>query len=410
MARKPQQPKITSRDFRLALPWRRAPYGLTVVAPGVRLGYRRTKSGIGTWVAEGTDGHGKEWQKQIGAADDREAADGVHILDYWQAAERVRTTRRGVSSHVPVTLAAALDAYAKDLKARGQNPGNASVVRHHLQDHSIFDRPVSLLIGKELTDWRNSLLESGRIKTATVLRLCKSLKAALNLAARLDPRIQNRNAWHDGLSGLVDTSPTLNRVLEKSDVLILVQAAYALDLNFGLFIDVLASSGTRTSQACKLTVADLQLGTNGTPRLMMPPSRKGKKKQVANKPVPITPSLAAKLKQAAAGKAGHAPLLTRGDGIAWDPEGAELWKLFGMIATSTGIGGTAYQLRHSAIVRALLANVPIRVVAEMHHTSVSQIEKTYSAFILHHADSVARMGLLDTGESVENNVVSLRGR
>ena len=43
----------------------------------------------------------------------------------------------------------------------------------------------------------------------------------------------------------------------------------------------------------------------------------------------------------------------------------------------------------------LLANVPIRVVAATHDTSVVMIERTYSAFIADHADAVARPALLE---------------
>ena len=38
------------------------------------------------------------------------------------------------------------------------------------------------------------------------------------------------------------------------------------------------------------------------------------------------------------------------------------------------------------------------------------IEKSYSAFISDHADTVARRGLLDTGQPAAGNVVSLPGR
>ena len=56
-----------------------------------------------------------------------------------------------------------------------------------------------------------------------------------------------------------------------------------------------------------------------------------------------------------------------------------------------------YALRHSSIVRALLANVPIRIVAALHDTSVVMIEKTYSSHIADHADVVARPSLLELG-------------
>jgi hypothetical protein len=49
-----------------------------------------------------------------------------------------------------------------------------------------------------------------------------------------------------------------------------------------------------------------------------------------------------------------------------------------------------YALRHSSIVRGLMANLPVRLVAALHDTSVAMIEKHYSAFILDMADELAR--------------------
>ena len=40
------------------------------------------------------------------------------------------------------------------------------------------------------------------MKPATAVLLCKAVKAALNLAARRDRRIRNREEWRDGLSGI----------------------------------------------------------------------------------------------------------------------------------------------------------------------------------------------------------------
>ena len=71
---------------------------------------------------------------------------------------------------------------------------------------------------------------------------------------------------------------------------------------------------------------------------------------------------------------------------------------------------TLYSLRHSSIVRALLAGVPIRVVAAQHDTSVPMLERTYSQHILDHSDTVARRALLDTVQPAASNVASLPGR
>jgi hypothetical protein len=55
---------------------------------------------------------------------------------------------------------------------------------------------------------------------------------------------------------------------------------------------------------------------------------------------------------------------------------------------------TMYCLRHSSIVRMLLQNVPIRLVASLHNTSVAMIERHYSKYITEHSDDISRAALL----------------
>ena len=69
---------------------------------------------------------------------------------------------------------------------------------------------------------------------------------------------------------------------------------------------------------------------------------------------------------------------------------------------------TAYAFRHSSIVRQLLANVPVRVVASAHDTIVTQIEAHYSKYISEHSDQLSRQALLQLGASSGSNVVQLR--
>ena len=56
---------------------------------------------------------------------------------------------------------------------------------------------------------------------------------------------------------------------------------------------------------------------------------------------------------------------------------------------------TMYALRHSSIVRQLLAGVPVRIVAAGRDTSVAMIERNYSRYITDHADALVRGAMLD---------------
>ena len=46
------------------------------------------------------------------------------------------------------------------------------------------------------------------------------------------------------------------------------------------------------------------------------------------------------------------------------------------------------------IVRSLIAGVPLRIIAATTDTSTTMIERTYSAYVGHYADEIARRGLL----------------
>jgi len=411
MARRPRAARLETRTARLKLPVRRKPHDFTTISPGIALGYRRCAS-AGRWVVKVADGHGGHWTKALGLADDFEDADGEHVLTWWRAQDKARALARGKDpeSGRPGTVDEALADYERDLIARSASPANARRVRALLSP-TMLAKPVALLTARELKHLRDGLVAKGA-KPASVNRDFKGLKAALNLAAAHDERIINVRAWRTGLAALPDAHTARNVILTDEQVLALIAAAYAESDAFGLLVESAAVTGARISQLARLEVADLQ-AERGDPRLMMPSSRKGKGvKRITRKPVPITADLAAKLTRAVGNRAPSEPLLLRSDGKPWRPDNQDYWLPFRNTVTRTGLDPkivTLYALRHSSIVRALLAGVPTRVVAVQHDTSVGMLERTYSAFIADHSDAVGRRGLLNTAQPVAANVVALPG-
>ena len=173
----------------------------------------------------------------------------------------------------------------------------------------------------------------------------------------------------------------------------LIAEAYNESRELGLFVELAAVTGARPSQIVRLEVRDLQDGCE--PRLMMPASRKGKgKKARSHYPVPISADLAERL--AAPDRPANAPLVTRPNGKPWKRTNhAYPFRLVAKACGQDPAEATMYALRHSSIVRQLLAGVPVRIVAAGHDTSVAMIERNYSRYITDHADALVRGAMLN---------------
>jgi hypothetical protein len=117
-----------------------------------------------------------------------------------------------------------------------------------------------------------------------------------------------------------------------------------------------------------------------------------------------------RLRQAVAGRPVDAPLLIGGGRDGRWQTGA-MREPFRAVAKACGLDPdevTPYALRHSSIVRQILANTPIRLVASLHDTSTVMIEKSYSRYIAGHGDAMIRKTLLDLDAAPPaSNVVPL---
>ena len=398
MARKVRAASLETRTSRLKLPVRKKSYFVTV-ARGIAVGYRRNR-GAGTWSVRAGSGP-DAWLKAFAIADDFEEADGEHVLTFWQAQERARSLARATegSTYRPATVGEALDHYEADLVARGGDVTNARRVRKHLPA-SLAAKAVSLLTARELRQWRDGLIARKGLERASADRTARMLKAALGLAAAIDHRVANAAAWRIGLARLPDGERARNVVLSEETVRILIAEAYTVGRVFGAFVETLAITGTRTSQALKVEARDLQDNGDG-PRLMISTSRKGRNRRVERKPVPITPALAAMLREIV-GRSDDAPLFDR----LMRP-GLMFTRMVARLGLDREI--TLYSLRHTNITRLLLANVPTRVVAALHDTSVTMLERTYSKYIADHSDALVRRVLLQPEPPLTANVVPLKG-
>jgi putative sterol carrier protein len=272
------------------------------------------------------------------------------------------------------------------------------------------------LTADDLTRWRDGL----KLSPAGANRVATILRAALNQRAKGDRSITNRDAWKDGLSSIANADQPRNVILADTDVRRLVEEAYAISAEFGRLVELAAIIGARYDQLARIEVKDLQAAT-----VMVPRSHKGKgEKRITHYSAPIPAALADALRVAAVGRKPTDRLLLKPNGEPWAK--SDHGRLFTRATIRAGINPelpkvksgsnpakpenwvTIYALRHSSIVRQLLAGIPIRIVAVKHDTSVAMIERTYSAHIGDHADDMVRAVMLDTSRTPAD-VVRLRG-
>ena len=256
MARRVRASTLENRTARLKLEPRKKPYHFTVIAPGIAVGYRRCQ-GPGRWVLRAANGHGAYWTDTIALADDHEPADGAAVLHVLAGAGQGPRpgSRRGCRRRPP-----------------GHRGGCARRLRARSGDAR---RPGRQCARRPQADPRHAAGQAGRPadfpRAAALARRparraqgvvgqphCKSLKAALNLAAAHDPRIGNSAVWRNALAGLPDAHTARHVGLPERDVRAIVAAAYAVAPSLGLWTEIAATTGARPSQIARLDVADLQ--------------------------------------------------------------------------------------------------------------------------------------------------------
>jgi hypothetical protein len=319
MAPRVRSAKLETRSARLRLARRGKPYSVPIMR-GVHLLYRRNKTAGPFMVRVCRDG--EDWTEPLGIADDYNEADGKHVLTYEQAQDLAREQARVGKPTADQCIKARLEAYRDDLMRRSRDTANASRVLFHLEGTKLANKLLTASsLSDDLGEFRDHLAAKG-LKPATIDRINRAFKAALNLTANNDERI-TRRPWKTALKAIGgEEAGARNVILNDADRRALRGAAYGDSDATGLLVDVLDETGARPSQVVRLTAADVQAGFTDRrtgkrqPRLMMPVSHKGRgAKKARYIPVPITPELADRL-SALARPTGA--LLTRADGRPWD--------------------------------------------------------------------------------------------
>jgi integrase len=393
MSQKPRSSGFETPSARLRKAIRFKPYTAVKIRRGLYLLYRRNEV-IGAWIVRVCH-QGKEWTKKIADANDRDPPNGVDILDYWQAIDECKRLADAGKPTGDNMVRAAINAYKTNLEDRDKDPDNVGRILAHLPD-KLADKHVATLTDNDLKPFRDVLLAN--MKPNSAKRTIRAFNAALNFVADRD-RL-SRRPWNGPVLKIEDSSdPSNNIILDDPDRRAVRAAGHRHSEMFGLFVDILDETGARPSQVARLTADNVQANfieprtKECLPRLLMPVSRKGRgQKQISHRPVPISQDLANRLANL---KARGGLLFKNSNGTSWF--GTNLSALFARAVKGVKFNNadrvTMYALRHTSIVRQLMAGLPTAVVARLHDTSAAMIEKHYSAFIADVSDALARATL-----------------
>jgi integrase len=418
MPRRIKSAKIGSRAARATLKAAEKPVYADLGAR-LHLGYRRNKSG-GKWVARHYLGGEDYTTKTLAEADDLADANGVTVLNFDQAVIAARQwgsereAEERIAAFGPViTVKIAIREYMEKREKRSTEIDARGKLRHVLTDAKLAETPVAALTVADLKKWRAGLLAS--MTEASARRVCNDFRAALNFAvkihelpATISATISNAFA----VEGAVDNDRE-KQLLEEDELDRVIAAAAKVDKEGGweggllAIVLVLSETGARFSQVQRLRVADLQVAQS---RLMMPTSRKGKGSKASHVPVPVGPYVLDVLKRATDGRAGSDFLLQRpywrpapGPGVGtmqvydrgpWRAA-SSLTRPWKAIVEKARLRDdlVPYCLRHSSIVRGLSAGLPTQLVAQLHDTSVTMIERYYGRYVADALHKLARAAL-----------------
>ena len=419
--------RIQERSARLRLKPAHHPYWRTI-SSGRHLGYYKGKRGA-SWIARCRSPlDGSYVTKTLGNCDDFVDADGATTLS-WKAAletalvwfQQVETPGYLEAADLTVEKAAADYSAMRDERdsARAGRPirsdGRSRMNRYVVVDQELSGIRLHDLTEAHLKAW---LGRQKHLKLTTRQRLANDLKAALNHCYVQHRRVlpsdfpmtvkvglkPEQNYWENGESRARD-----NQILDDQQVRRIIELAIKRDRDgdFALLVVLLAATGARFCQLKRMRVCDVQLEHS---RILVPSSFKGKGKSPALTKIPLGRDVLERLGSAVEGRRPDEALLQKWRYRQVGPVGPNAWiKHYrgpwrtasemtrdwqGVVAEAGLAGVIPYALRHSSIVRGIRANLPIRLVAALHDTSVTMIERHYSRWITEGLEEMAARAIV----------------
>jgi integrase len=426
MARTARNASLESRTARARLGIRRTPY-FAKIAKGLRLGYYRGPVS-GSWIARCYRGAGVYATEALGIADDTLEADGLKVLDYWQAqqharvwGERQRLIAEGMVRDGRYTVAHAITDYLAEIKAE-KSPVAVQGAKY-VFDAWILPELGAIQVEKLTTDrlnrWRNTLAtrpkrvrskrtsaepathptaddeDARRARKATANRILTMLKAALNRAFHGD-RASSDSAWRK-VKPFHKVDEAVVRYLTAAEARKLVTAC---PHDIKKMVQAALLTGCRYAELSRVKCGNFNRDS-GTLAIRL---AKGKVRHVV-----LTAEAEACFAGWTKGKGPSEHIFLRADGKPWGPSHQKRPLDHASKRAEISPAVTFHILRHTHGSHLAMSGVPMGVIAaQLGHADTRMTEKHYAHLAPSYIAQTIRANFPVLNISEESKIVPLR--
>jgi integrase len=426
MPRSVRKTSLETRTARLASKIRRAPYYVKI-AKGLHLGYYRG-SASGSWIARRYRVGGVYETDALGGADDTLDADGIKVLDFWQAqdaakkwAEQQRLVDAGIVRRGTYYVRDAIADYLEEI--RGEKRPEAVKSYEHMFNAFVLPELGTIacenLTRDRLLKWRNAQAlrpkrvrskkgaiapatkptpddeDARRKRKVTTNRNLSMLRAALNRAYQAE-RITSDHAWRR-VKPFPKVEEAVIRYLTADEARRLVNACSG---EFRRMVQAAILTGCRYSELTRLTCGDY----NPDSRTLAIRLAKGRIRHVV-----LTDDGDRCFAAWTAGKGGQELVFRRGDGDVWakSQQVRPLEIASGIARISPPV--SFHVLRHTHGSHLAIQGVPFGVIArQLGHSDTRMTEKHYAHLAPNYVAETIRAKFPNLGIAEAETVVALR--
>jgi integrase len=408
MARRVRDSSLETRTARAKLKVQGKPY-YKVIGSGLHIGYRKGKR-VGKWVVRRYLEDGQYAVETIATADDYEDADGVEVLDYWQAQDEARKlAARPRRRNGAYKVKDAVADYLTMLEGRASYQDT----KYRLDAYALpalGATRVDKLSAEELRQWHRKLPKAPprqrggstravdmadpeviRRRQVSANRILGLLKAALNHAFN-EGKALSDSEWRK-----VKPFPKVNR--SRATYLSLAQCKRlinASDPEFRRLVRAALESGARYSELARLCVEDFN-PDSGTLHVRL--SKSGDSRHII-----LAQDGQEFFAQLTAGRDGTEPMFGRD----WNKsqQARPMREACKRAKIDPPVG--FHQLRHTWASHATMCGMPLPVVARnLGHVDTRMVEKHYGHLADNYIVEAVRKHAPRFGVSEASNVKAL---